>query len=276
MQQGIKLQILIATYRQEGLNRIANGNYPSVQGVEYLISCQGISEEEPSETTIPEAIKNRDDMKVFFVEGEGSAVNRNHLFDLATAPWVLVSDDDLCYDENVLGNAIDILDLSHNLDFATFTYYHKGIMQGGATPFRFPKMPKGYYLTCFELALKRETYRKVRFDERFGVNCLFPAAEEDIYLHRLLKGGYKGAYFPLPLCSHDHPTTSDRISASRTFLHTKGITAKLYHPHSYLLRIIVQSYKYHTLHPQVKKTDYIKWALEGIKLEHKSRRVNIN
>ena len=166
-----KLQVLIATYGREGLLRIARMFHPVIDGVEYLVSCQGAPEPIP----LPEKLR-RPDFKVEFHDDRGLSRNRNHLLRMASAPVCLIADDDLDFFEEGLKGIISAFAENPNLDLAAFRY----ILDSGGfekfypdIPFPLTKWPKGYYVTSFELAFRRESVaeRKILFNEQFGVGC---------------------------------------------------------------------------------------------------------
>ena len=92
-----KLEVLIATFGRDGLGRVIEMNLPEVEGVRYLVCCQNPAGENLDSEAAP--LLRRPDISIHYFADRGSAVNRNHAFDLARAPYLLLADDDLRYKE---------------------------------------------------------------------------------------------------------------------------------------------------------------------------------
>lgn len=271
----IKLQILVATFGLEGLGRIASGaGYPKVDGVEYLIGCQTGGSPIPSPFDIPEQIR-RPDMKIHFYKGKGSPANRNRLFELATAPVVMIADDDLIYDASGITAVIKSFEQHPEIDFATFRFnYPNSPKDYPKCEFDYKRIPRGFWITNFEIALRKKVYSRIRYDERFGVNALFPAGEEDIYLLNILKSGANGLFLPITTGSHPNATTAGRLAVKAEFIESKGAVISLYHPHTYRLRILIQSIRYSRLHPEISASQFRRYAFEGIRKLRQSEKTD--
>lgn len=260
----IKLQVLIATFGIAGLKRIAEGNHPRVAGVEYIVSCQLGDKPIPPATDIPEPLQ-RPDIKIHYTGGYGSPKNRNRLFSLASAPVVLISDDDIMYTADGLNAIIDCFDLHPEIDFASFKIDLHTPKYYPEREFSYTKIPRGFWISGIELALRRKAYTTIRFDERFGVNAMFPAGEEDIFLLNLIKAKLKGRFFPIEIGSHPTDSTCDKLATDANFLGAKGAVVSLYHPHTYRLRLWIQGLRYCKTHPELTPVKFYRLALAGVK-----------
>ena len=99
-----ELQVMICTYGRDGLRRIASSQHPEVEGIEYLVSVQ----HDPDDDIypIPKEL-DRVDFRLFPTPTRGLSVNRNMALSLASAPILLISDDDVEYTKNGLRSVID-------------------------------------------------------------------------------------------------------------------------------------------------------------------------
>lgn len=113
-----KLEVLIATFGRDGLGRVIEMKLPEVEGVRYLVCCQNPDAEDISREAA--SLLVRPDIEIHYFTDRGSAVNRNHAFDLARAPYLLLADDDLRYKAEGLRRVIDTFDSHPDIDIATF------------------------------------------------------------------------------------------------------------------------------------------------------------
>lgn len=232
-----KLQVLICAYGKDGIERIAKSRHPSMKGVEYIISWQK-SEGCP----IPENLK-REDFKIFTTDSVGLARNRNYSLSKATAEILLISDDDVDYDESGLKNVIRVMEDNPNIDIATFRYDSKSSKKNypeSSIDLRFP--PKGYYISSIEIAFRREAVQgKIWFNENFGIGATFPSGEEDIFIKDCLNLNLSGKYFPISIARHDGLTTSGKNLHDISRPQTKGAVFIHIHPISWPLRMIAHT-----------------------------------
>ncbi len=228
------LQVLIVAYGADGIRRVAAGAHPAVSGVEYLVSWQKAECEIPSELERP-------DFRIVRTTTRGSASNHNNTLRLATAPLLLLADDDLSYSAEGLRGIIDAFDRHPDCDILTFKYDSDCPKRYPEIEFPITKAPKGYYTTMFEIAFRRASLpENVRFNEHFGVNCDFCAGEEDLFLHAMLESGMKGRFIPETICFHPGPTTCDR-KPQRELLEAKGAVFTRLKPYTWPLRMIAHA-----------------------------------
>ena len=230
--QEIRLEVLIATYGTEGLKRLCNPRQlERTPAVRYLISVQSESDR-PVE--IPTELSERDDISVCFCPGKGLSRNRNHLLENATAPYLMLADDDIEYRGESLKKIIHVLDENPTVDIATFQ-----IKTGDRR--RYPEKERdivyrpfksGFYPCSVEIALRRESVilNGLRFDTRFGLNGDdFCCGEEDVFLFEAFKRGLKARFFPIDILEHPHPTSDGVRKPSELYIVSKGaVIQKLY------------------------------------------------
>lgn len=235
--QTAALQVLICTYGQEGIRRIAAANHPEAEGVQYLV-CWQID----GDASIPKQL-DRKDFTIFTSRTKGLSVNRNTALSLATAPLLLISDDDVEYTEEGLSEIIRAFDVYKEMDILTFRYassshtkYYPSVPCDLANP------EKGYFITSFEIALRRKAVKgKIWFNENFGIGASFPSGEEDIFIRECLDAGIKGLYLPITIARHDGTTTSERNLMLPSRPQTKGAVFLRLHPRDWFLRMIAHA-----------------------------------
>lgn len=231
-----KLQVLICTFGKEGIMRVAKGKHPEILGVEYIVSWQLPDGDEP----IPESLSSRPDFKIFKTDTRGLSKNRNNALGLATAPYCLISDDDLNYTEEGLLHAINTFENNPKVDIATFKYTGSDSKYYPNHSFDLKKPPKGYFISSVEIAFRTAKVidAKVKFNENFGIGAKYPAGEEDIWIFDLLKKGLNGSFFPITIADHKHQTTGIRLEGNLDIIRTKGAVFAHTHPITWPLRML--------------------------------------
>ena len=264
----IKLQVLICTLGEAGIHRVAKGEHPCVPGVEYLVSWQLPD----GDIAIPDEIL-RPDFKIIKNATRGLSKNRNLSLAAATAPYCLISDDDLDYDAEGLYEIIDIFDKNPELDIATFKYSGADSKQYPDKSFNLSKPPKGYFISSVEIAFKKNKVSKtgVLFNERFGAGAEFPAGEENIWVHDLLKRKLRGMFFPIHIAIHNEETSGIRFSSTPEFISTKGAVFTYSHPLTWPLHMLAHAYR-----EKRKGLSFCRYCinwLNGIRMLYKNRNI---
>lgn len=233
----VKLQVLICTYGEDGINRVTNGLHPKTKGVEYLISWQA-----SEGVDVPDSLQ-REDFRIYRTNTRGLSKNRNHALSKATAPFLLISDDDVDYTPEGLNAVIDSFEQNPDMDILTFKYTSVTASKHYPRhPFFLKNPAKGYFVTSFEIALRRKNIKgKVWFNENFGIGAHFPSGEEDVFIKDCLELGLTGQFLPITITRHDGSTTSERNLKLPSRPQTKGAVFLHLHPKDWFLRMIVHS-----------------------------------
>lgn len=255
------LQVLISTYGRQGIERLASLPHPVMEGVEYIVSWQ-YGDDAP---VIPEPLKQRKDFTILPNGTRGLTINRNLALEAATAPLVLISDDDVEYSEEGLRNVIKGFEDNPEADYINFKY------DSDDNPIpHFPqkadlrKPPKGWSTGgSFEIAFRLDSIRKhnIRFNTLFGIGAPFPSGEEDLLLHDVIKAGLHPIYLPVTIVTHQGTTTSMRTQSQDSFIRTKGAVFMILHPLSWPLRMIAHAVRFSKSAAERKR--YIKAWLKG-------------
>ncbi len=194
----VKLQVMICTCGSDGLQRVARMILPHVPGVEYIVSCQSA----PMQL---DAALARDDVKIYFTPTKGLSNNRNHALSLVTAPYALVSDDDLEYYADGLRTVIETFDNHPDVDIATFRFDGD---DGKVYPPQEHDLSEPYRLytvASIEIAVRMSAVRSERltFPPMMGLgNTYIICGEEDIFMLQALRHGLACRFFPVTICRH--------------------------------------------------------------------------
>lgn len=227
---------MICTYGQEGLQRVAAASHPKVEGVEYLVSIQ----EDPNtdEYRVPKEL-DREDFRLYVTLTKGLAVNRNVALSKASAPLLLISDDDADYSEEGLRNVIHSFSEHPDADIIAFRYDSATHIKCYPTgSFNLSCPPKGYFVSSIEIAFRRKSVQgKLWFNENFGIGAIFPSGEEDVFLRDCLELGLNGIFIPLTITRHDGTTTSERNLMLASRPQTKGAVFLRLHPREWPMRM---------------------------------------
>lgn len=233
------LQVLISTFGLDGLDRVGKMRLPGVANVEYIVSCQS----EPAE--LPKSLL-RPDVDVCFSSTSGLSVNRNIALSLASAPFVLIADDDIDYNGEGLSKIISTFEENADIDVATFIVTQPF---GGAYPpakHNLWKYYRNYMPYSPEIALRRESIKKIglTFNENFGVGAKdMICGEEDLFLLQAKNNGLKGLFIPLAIGVHKGVTTGYRLQSRPGVLKAQGAVIALKHPFSFPIRIPLKAYR---------------------------------
>lgn len=270
------IQILIAAYGPDALERIAALPHPEFPGVGYVISWQGYDRER-----VPESLLKRDDLKLHYEDSKGLCNNRNALMRLATADIVVISDDDLYYTRTHLENIMKGVETYPDCSLLAFRYKSESRQKKyPAKAFNLRRPPRGYFVTSMEMVFnlreigKNGDLKDVWFNPAFGVNGeTFGSGEEEILVERMLRKGHKAGYIPLDICVNTDSTTGDRDGNTSGFIQTKGATLSYIKPLTWPLRMLT-----HALRAQFSRGSrrinffrYCNWWLKGVRTAGKNK-----
>lgn len=234
-----KMDVAIATWQPEGIRRVEAMNLPRVPGVRYVVSWQLPG----SDPVIPESLAGRDDVYVCFTDKQGLGANRVNACAHCDAEIILIADDDLIYTPDRLQAIIDTFDRNPDVDLATFQFI--------GSPKKYPEkefdltfpFPKGYHAASIEIAFRHKVLDQINFDSRFGIGApLFQSGEDSKFLHDVIRAGFHCRFFPITICTHDHPTTGDKPMPKGVAL-AEGKLIRLQYPASWILRVPLKAWR---------------------------------
>lgn len=236
------LEVLICTYENAGINRVAQMGLPQVEGVKYLISWQTTD----FNILIPEVL-HRKDIKIVTSREKGLSNNRNHAISKATGDICLIADDDLVYTANQLLSVINTFEKNPNIDIALFKYSGSDSKQYPDYEFDLynRKEPKDYYITSFEIAFRRERISVLlKFNPLLGVGTSMPAGEEAVFICNALEMGLKCRFFPITITHHEGLTTGSRTPTPGV-LQANGFVVGVKYGFAGILRLPVIAWRHH-------------------------------
>lgn len=234
-----RMDVAIATWQPEGIHRVEAMNLPRVPGVRYVVSWQ-LPGPDP---VIPESLACRDDVSIFILNRAGVSENRNNACDHCTAEIILNSDDDLVYTADGLQAVMDTFESDPDLDLACFRY--------NGAPDKYPaeacdlasRLPKGFFVATFEMAIRRRVLNNVCFDIYFGPGApFFQSGEDTSFLLDTILCGHKCRFFPITICTHDHPTTGDKPMPKGVAM-AEGFLIRRQYPVSWILRMPLKAWR---------------------------------
>lgn len=273
------VQILIVTKGKEGIERISSNPHARETDMEYIVSWQDADME-----NIPENLKTREDFKIYPTDSIGISNNRNAAFRHATAPYIMLADDDLEYTSLHLRNIKKGFLTNPDCSILAFKYASPDFPKDYPDiPFELNgRHPKGYHITSFELGFNLEKIRELKgnlqdleFNPNFGIGGkFFGSGEEDIVVAKMLRRGHKGRFLPSTIAIHRGPTTGMRDGSKEKFIETKGACLSYIKPYSWMPRMLVHAWRAcrNKGEARIPFGRYCSWWLAGVK---KARENNV-
>lgn len=235
----LTLDLALITYGTDGINRVAAMHLPRIDGTRYIVSWQNdCGKAVPSQLV-------RDDILVTRIEGRGAARNRNNAIEHCTADIILFADDDLIYSEEGIRSVITAFSENPDVDLATF----KAIHPSGP---RYPQaecrlgdpLPKGYWVSSFQIAFRRKAIGDLRCHPEFGAGATtFIGADDELFLLSAIRRGLNCRFFPITICEHPQLSTGTTTSLSDGNLRAIGCYIAIAYPWSCILRIPLKAWR---------------------------------
>lgn len=235
------LDVAIATYRPEGIQRVTQMQLPSVEGVRYVVSWQ-----EHGDTPVPESLRRRDDVKIYRFGKSGQSLNRNNAMDHCTADIILHGDDDLVYTPEGLSGVIRTFQDNPDIDIAAFR-------SDRVPPKVYPsvatklgrKLPRGYFASMIEIAVRRSTAGSLRCCPELGLaSPRMHGGEDEMFLQSAIRRGLTCLFVPLTVCSHPAPSTGTKGAYTPANMRASGCTIALtYGGWESLLRVPLKAWR---------------------------------
>lgn len=222
-QSDTMLQVLIVSYGDR-IRALIDTPLPKVEGVGYVISCQDPDNRLEGIDLRP--LMQRPDIDLRIYRDRGISNNRNHAFDAASAPYLLLADDDLVFIPQGLRAIIDAFERNAGVDV---------ILLKADVPTSVRQFPPGecdlpstwprHHAISFEIAVRRSSMLKagLRFSPLAGIGApRLGAGEEELFIHRARRRGLNVRYIPITHAVHPGPTTSVHSARSAAVLRSKG------------------------------------------------------
>lgn len=208
------LEILICTI-DEGIGKVPDVLMSPRADVRYVVSMQWTREE--MKGRVPDVLREREDVKLVFLEGKGLSRNRNYAMANASGDVLLIADDDNRYTDELIENIFEAYEEHPEADAIHF----QALSLEGTLLHSYP----ADYVTSHELTLRRHV--KVPFDERFGLGSeKLCAGEEQVWMKDLEDGNYNVLYVAKPIVMTRRETTGTRFVGCEKMQMSKGATFK--------------------------------------------------
>lgn len=253
-----QLQVQIVAFGQDGIDRVVSHKHPVMKEVRWLVSIQSGGKE----ITIPSILKERNDFDILVHDDHGVSRNRNYALDFQNeAPLVLLSDDDVDYEPEGLLRVIESFRLYPDADILCFRYtcngrYYKPYR---SSVFSLDKIPRGWYPSTIEMAFRRNSAPKVRFNELVGPGSdVIKIGEDTVWFNDMLRNGAKGYFIPEDICRHDQLSSGERLKTSYEFIFAHGAVMTHIYPLTWFPRLIV-----HGMRSRVNFVKYLSISLKG-------------
>ncbi len=215
----MKLEVLICTM-EDRLDRIAQMLLPPDRDICYLVSCQ-YAQQEPA---VPDALRQRTDVRVLFLKGKGLSHNRNNALRHALNEVLLIADDDCVLYADGLHGILKTYSEHPEVDIALFRVDGMSKFYP-AHDFRFTEQDfLGAYCTAsVEMTMRRSSLHGLMFNPHFGLGSEYLAAgEEQVFLSDALREGLHVHWFPLTIGRTPPGTTGERFLDDVRVQRSKG------------------------------------------------------
>lgn len=232
------LELAVVTLGEEGILRVERMIPPPSEGVGYVISWQcyhGID--------LPSGLR-RDDVRVCRVEGKGISSNRNHALDNCRADIILFADDDLAYNPGSFDAIRKAFSDNPDMEIALFkakfpvAKTYPGKSGRIALPF-----PKGYYVTSFEIAARRERIADLRCHPSLGIGApSMTCGEDEFFIISAIKRGMDIRFINHEICAHPAMSTGLRRPTPGD-LRAQGCIISIQYPGSFPLRLLLKAWR---------------------------------
>lgn len=241
-----QIEFLVCTIDRR-IRSVAEMLLPPEEGVAWLVAWQLSEAQTAAEAEahpLPEALRNRQDVRVVRQPGRGLSRGRNLALSEARGEWLVISDDDCRYTAESLKNLRRAIRLHPDVAALQLraTDLEGNLMHRYAPhSYEYRERPYGAFVSSCELVLHRtapEPKPLPRFDERFGIGAWLACGEEEVWVHQCSLAGGRIYYEPLPFVATPPGTTGTRFASHIGVQRAKGGVLCIMHgPFGALLRV---------------------------------------
>lgn len=190
----------------QGIHKILENSYPQHDNMNYLVIHQVLDSTEDEYSSVYKKVKAHNNAEIIISRTKGLSLSRNIALSKCKTDFIIFSDDDNSYNDNLYQIVTNEIKNNSNAHFFSFII---GDKMGGL--FKDYK-DKPYYHTkrtilrlssienCYDMSFIKK--HSVRFDEMFGLGSLYPACEQPIFASDLLSKGAVGMYLPHVITYH--------------------------------------------------------------------------
>lgn len=240
----VRLQVLICTFGRR-LMSIDIDALPKLDEVSYVISCQDPDGELEGADIRPFYVRRDIDLRIY--SDRGISNNRNHALAAASAPYLLIADDDIEFIADGLMSIIKAFDDDPTLDIAAFRSIHPGLSRYPAVKCDLSPSPLIHEPISFEIAIRRSSVErlKLQFSPLAGIGApRLGCGEENLFIHTARRRSASIMFFPTDIVIHPGETTSTRMATDPSVLRAKGtVITALRGPFVALTRFPVEAWR---------------------------------
>ncbi len=252
MKREEKLQILISTMNLKNDEEVKNLlNKMKVQS-DYLVINQVKNKQEI-------CIQNE---KVISATQYGLSLSRNLAMENATSNLILLADDDLVYVDEYQEIIEEAYRKNSKADVICFWVKSRNPKR------KVKKLPSGkigYIKTMricsFQISMRRDSVKEIKFDEKFGAGSVYNRGEESIFLCDCLRQGLKIKFVNQKIAEVEQKESTWYNGYSEEYFEKQGEIFKRMYPKFYkiiMLQFAIRKY------PQYRKEVTFKKALEKL------------
>lgn len=235
----LTLDIAIITHRLDGIRRVAAMQLPRIEGVRYVVSWQS-----HENADVPDELR-REDIEVCRFDGVGLSANRNNSIECCRGDVIIIADDDLRFFEDGIRELRDAYEQNLEVDVITFRSVHESGVCYPTESVRLNKrLPKNYFVTSFELSMRRATAGWLRCCPELGLgSARMHGGEDEMLLLSAIRRGLNCRFFPITVCEHDHPSTGTKAHFTDENLRASGCVIALTYPWTAFLRVPLKAWR---------------------------------
>ena len=233
------LDVVIATYMPEGIERVAEMELTPIPNVNYIVSWQNHQNHK-----IPEKLL-REDIHIHRLDETGLSRNRNNALSHSKAEIIYLADDDIKIMPGALAAIMKRFEEYPDTEMATFKMketglktYPEGVMELGFY------LPKNYNIGTCQMAFRRRIFPGIKFNPEFGLGSgKFELGEDELFHLACRKHGLKCRFFPDVVASHPQDATGTKKITNPKVVQAMGVLITKSYPRSFLLRIPFKSWR---------------------------------
>lgn len=235
----LTLDLALITYGPDGMKHVEAMNLPEIEGVRYVVSWQ-----KSGGSAVPTLLE-RSDMLILRTNTSGAAVNRNNAIDNCTADIILFADDDLIYTDEQIRKVIDTFEKHPEVGLATFEATHPSGPRYPSEPTRLGEpLPKGYWVSAYQIAYRREAVGNLRCHPEFGAGASrFTGADDELFLLSAIRRGLNCMFFPINICTHPDLSTGTTERLSPGNLRAMGCYTRIANRRSWIFRLLLKAWR---------------------------------
>ena len=231
----LNLDIAISTYTPDGILRVEKMLPEAHPHVRYVVSWQ-----QHGNAEIPERLKKRNDVEIHRLDKKGLSNNRNNALDHCHGDIIYIADDDLILKPDLPRIITEAFEQNPGVDLITFQIEHLKKTYPEKSCWLSLPMPKNYYVSSVEIAIRRQRLGNLRFYPELGLgSSKMQCGEEEFFMISALKRGLKAKFISEVVASHPQATTG--AGNSPGILRGQGFVMASMYPFSSLLRIPLKS-----------------------------------